>query len=204
MALASAKRHSELHAFPHRVQHAKDWSSVTPIPDPLFIAKMERAVDPSPTYRTSTSRLSLPLLAQISRWMPTSAWSAPSTWGLCVPVQSPSPQRAGFHHQLECPAEGFTSQHPVCGSVALPYDFHLLLPHRPHSGGGRPDANQPLSYCSTGHKPALDSCRPLAWPWTQAWLFTGLCFRKEVDNLGDVNWTLRLPLTLYHEGLPHL
>ena len=42
-ALAIAKRRSELHALSYPVQHPEDWSSVTLIPDPLFIAKTERA-----------------------------------------------------------------------------------------------------------------------------------------------------------------
>ena len=43
IALASAKRCSELHAFSHRVQHPEDWSSITLLLDPLFVAKTERA-----------------------------------------------------------------------------------------------------------------------------------------------------------------
>ena len=46
VTLASAKRHSKLQAFSHRVQHPEDWFSVTLLPDPLFVAKTERACHP--------------------------------------------------------------------------------------------------------------------------------------------------------------
>ena len=46
VALASAQRNSELHAFSHQVQHPEDWSSVTLLPDLLFVAKTERVGHP--------------------------------------------------------------------------------------------------------------------------------------------------------------
>ena len=45
-ALATTKRRSELHAFLHRVLHAENWSHVTLIPDPVFVAKTERPGQP--------------------------------------------------------------------------------------------------------------------------------------------------------------
>ena len=41
-ALATAKRRSKLHAFLHRVRHTENWSQVTLVPDPLFVAKTEK------------------------------------------------------------------------------------------------------------------------------------------------------------------
>ena len=41
LALASAKRRSELRAFSYRVQHPENWSSVTLQPIPEFVAKTE-------------------------------------------------------------------------------------------------------------------------------------------------------------------
>ena len=45
-ALATAKRRSELHAFSYKIQHKEDWSSITLQPDPLFVAKTEKAGRP--------------------------------------------------------------------------------------------------------------------------------------------------------------
>ena len=47
VTLVSAKRHSKLHAFSHQVQHLGDWSSVTLLPDLLFVAKTERVCHPN-------------------------------------------------------------------------------------------------------------------------------------------------------------
>ena len=45
-AVATAKRCSELHSFSYKIQHKEDWSSITLQPDPLFVAKMEKANRP--------------------------------------------------------------------------------------------------------------------------------------------------------------
>ena len=45
-ALATAKRRSKLHAFSYKIQHKEDWSSITLQPDPLFVAKTEKASRP--------------------------------------------------------------------------------------------------------------------------------------------------------------
>ena len=45
-ALATAKRRSKLHMFSYKVQHKEDWSSITLQPDPLFVAKTEKAGRP--------------------------------------------------------------------------------------------------------------------------------------------------------------
>ena len=45
-ALATAKRCSKLDTFSYRVQHKEDWSSISLQPDPLFVAKMEKAGRP--------------------------------------------------------------------------------------------------------------------------------------------------------------
>ena len=45
-ALATAKRHSELHPFSYKIQHHGDWSSITLQSNPLFVAKMEKAGRP--------------------------------------------------------------------------------------------------------------------------------------------------------------
>ena len=45
-ALATARRRSELHAFSYKIQHKEDWSSITLQPDPLFVAKTEKAGRP--------------------------------------------------------------------------------------------------------------------------------------------------------------
>ena len=47
VALASAKHRSELHAFSHRVPHPENWSSITLLPNSLFVAKTERACHPN-------------------------------------------------------------------------------------------------------------------------------------------------------------
>ena len=53
-ALATAKRRGELHAFLHRVLHAENWSHVTLIPDPLFIAKTEKPGKPETSLQEVT------------------------------------------------------------------------------------------------------------------------------------------------------
>ena len=41
MALASGKRHSELHAMRSEVFYAEHWGSVTIVPDPEFVSKTQ-------------------------------------------------------------------------------------------------------------------------------------------------------------------
>ena len=62
VALASAKRRSELHAFSHRVQHPEDWSSVTLLPDPLFVAKTGRAYHPDTCLQEVTLKALAPFV----------------------------------------------------------------------------------------------------------------------------------------------
>ena len=62
VALASAKRRSELHAFSHWVQHPEDWSSVTLLPDPLFVAKTERACHPDTRLQEVTLKALAPFI----------------------------------------------------------------------------------------------------------------------------------------------
>lgn len=45
-ALATAKRRGEIHAFLARIQRTENWSQITLIPDPIFVAKTERAGKP--------------------------------------------------------------------------------------------------------------------------------------------------------------
>jgi len=61
-ALATARQRSEVHAFSHRIQHTEDWSSITLIPDPLFIAKTEKAGLPHTRLQEVTLRALAPLV----------------------------------------------------------------------------------------------------------------------------------------------
>ena len=79
-ALASAKHWSELHAFSYRVQHPEDWSSMMLIPDPLFVVKTECVGHPETHLQDAHLRVSHSSLAQILRWMPTTAWSAVNSY----------------------------------------------------------------------------------------------------------------------------
>ena len=55
-ALATAKRRGEIHAFLHRVQHAENWSHITLLPDPLFLAKTEKPDKPETRLQSITIR----------------------------------------------------------------------------------------------------------------------------------------------------
>lgn len=56
VALASAKRRSELHAFLHRVLHPDNWAHVTLVPDPMFVAKTEKPGKPETRLQEVTIR----------------------------------------------------------------------------------------------------------------------------------------------------
>jgi len=55
-ALATAKRRGELHAFLSRVIHAENWSHVTLVPDPVFVAKTEKPGKPETRLQEVTIR----------------------------------------------------------------------------------------------------------------------------------------------------
>ena len=62
VTLASAKCCSKLHTFSHRVQHPENWSSVTLLPNPLFMAKTKRACHPDTRLQEVTLRALAPFV----------------------------------------------------------------------------------------------------------------------------------------------
>lgn len=53
-AFATAKRRGELHAFLHRIQRTENWSQITLVPDPVFIAKTEKPGRPETRLQSVT------------------------------------------------------------------------------------------------------------------------------------------------------
>ena len=62
VALVSAKHRSELQAFSFRVQHLEDWSSITLLPDPLFMSKIEKACHPDTRVQEVTLKALTPFV----------------------------------------------------------------------------------------------------------------------------------------------